>query len=470
VQTSRIAAIVGVVVALAAAFYWASPRDESRSAPAASPSAPEQPTGPVTFAVFPTIEDRFVTEPCSRIAGGGLFSLQAAMADVALATPGAIGVSFGDLTLAAGGIGRHVANYHYSEVFSKAGVSFVAAGEGELGLGVGFLREGLTRIDARMFLCANAVDDKGQRIMGGWQLAKSGGRGVMIVAVAADSLQAELVRRGSDVRLTPAQKAVDDARAEALAQAARAGLDVSVFALFVHGTEDEAAAIVEKTPGVTFAAAAHGSVLPTSEPRIVAGVPILYAGRGMRFGWVMFVPPDSRRLDPALLRVGARLLGKDGPGEALRFFREVARLRMYDDIEKTPGERAQDTRGAYVGASRCGDCHIEIAAQFATSAHARPSKAILSSPFVGSTSCAGCHQTGAYWTGGWKGPADTTSDLAGVSCEACHGPGEVHCATPKTGRMSKVALSRCYDCHLPDRTPEFDAEAAWKLSGHKFTK
>jgi hypothetical protein len=470
VQTSRIAAIVGVVVALAVAFYWASPRDESRSAPAAAQSAPEKPNGPVAFAVLPTIEDRFISEPCSRIPGGGLFSLQAAMADVALSAPGAIGVSFGDLTLAAGGIGRHVANYHYSEVLSKSGVSFVAAGEGELGLGVGFLREALTRLEGVKFLCANAVDEKGQRIMGGWQLAKSAGRGVMIVAVAADSMQAELARRGSDVRLTPAQKAVDDARAEALAQAARAGLDVSVFALFVHGTEDEAASIVEKTPGVTFAAAAHGPILPTSEPRTVGGVPILYAGRGMRFGWAMFVPPNSGPLDPAMLRVGGRLLAKDGPGEALRFFREVARVKMYEDVESTPGERAHDPRGAYVGASRCGDCHIEIAAQFAPSAHAKPSAAILASPFVGSTSCAGCHQTGAYWTGGWKGPADTKSDLAAVSCEACHGPGEVHCATPKTGRMSKVGMSRCYDCHLPDRAPDFDAEAAWKRSGHKFTR
>jgi hypothetical protein len=470
VQTSRIAAIVAVVVALAVAFYWASPRDETRPADSTPQAAAGEPTGPVAFAVFPTIEDRFVSEPCSRIPGGGLYSLSAAMADIALATPNAIGVSFGDLTLAEGGIGRRVANFHYTEVFSKSGVKFIAAGEGELGLGVTFLREGLTRIEEVKFLCANAVDEKGSRIMGGWQLARSGGRDVLIVAVAADSLQSELVRRGSDVRLTPAQKAVDDARAEALAQAARAGYHVGVFALFVHGTVDEAAAIVEKTPGVTFAAAAHGPVLPASEPRNVGGVPILYAGRGMRFSWAMFVPPDSGPLDPALGRIGARLLGKEGPGDSLRFFREVGRVKMYEDVESTPGDRLQDPRGAYVGASRCGDCHIEIAAQFAPSAHARPSAAILSSPFVGSTSCAGCHQTGPYSTGGWRGPADKTSDLAAVSCEACHGPGEIHAATPKARRMPKVGLSRCYDCHLPDRTPDFDAQALWKKSGHAFTR
>jgi hypothetical protein len=199
-------------------------------------------------------------------------------------------------------------------------------------------------------------------------------------------------------------------------------------------------------------------------------VPVLYGGRGMRFGWAVFVPPDSRPLEHALFRVGGRLLGKNGPGDALQFFREITRVKMFEDVDRTPGERLQDPRGAYVGARRCGDCHIEIAAQFAPSRHAQPSKAILASPFVGSTSCMGCHQTGPYSTGGWKGPADTASDLAAVSCESCHGPGEVHSATPKTARMAKVGLSRCYDCHLPDRSPDFDAEAAWKRSGHHFTK
>jgi len=470
VHTPRILAVVGVVVALAAAFYWASPREESKTSPAAAQAASAEASGPVVFAILPTIEDRFVSEPCSRIAGGGLFSLQAAMADVALSAPDAIGVSFGDLTLAEGGIGRHVAGYHYPEVFAKSGVRFVAAGEGELGLGVAFLREALTRVEGVTFLCANAVDGKGLRLTAGWQLAKSGGRGVVIVAVAADSMQADLARRGSDVRLSPAQKAVDDARTEALARAARAGVEVSVFALFVHGTVDEAAAIVAKTPGVTFAAAAHGPTLPQTEPRMVGDVPIHYVGRGMRFGCAMFVPPDSRPLDWAVFRVGSRLLGKNGPGDALQFFREVTRVKMFEEVERTPGERLQDPRGAYVGAPRCGDCHIEIAAQFAPSGHAKPSKVLLESQFVGSTSCMGCHQTGPYRTGGWKGPADKTSDLAAVSCESCHGPGEVHSATPKAAHMAKVGLSRCYDCHLPDRSPDFDAETAWKRSGHNFMK
>lgn len=471
-DNNRVVAIVGVVVALGLAFWWASPSHDASPAVRAAPQSPgAASTDVVAFAVFPTIEDRFVSEPCSRIPGGGLFSLHSALADVTQASPGTIGVSLGDLTLAEGGIGRAVATFHYNDVFPQTGIRFVAAGEGELGFGVDYVRSVLTRSGTIDFICANAVDANGLGIMRRWALAKCGSRGAVIVAVAADSLQAEIERRGSDVRLSPAQKAVEDAKAEGLAQAARTGFDVDVFALFVHGTVEEASAIVEKTPGVTFAVAAHGPVLPASAPVRVGSTPIYYAGRGMRFGWAIWAPPDDRPLDAASLRVGGRLLGKGSPyGDLLRFFRDASTQKIYDDVEATPGERLQDARGAYVGASRCGDCHIQIAAEFAASAHAKRSRTILESPFAGNTGCVNCHQTGPYARGGWKGPKDKTSDLAAVSCEACHGPGERHAAMPKTARMPKVGLSRCYDCHLPDRSVDFDAEAAWKRHGHKLVR
>jgi len=474
VQNLRALAVVGVVAALGAAYWWARPQPESETAgakPQVGAPAAKAPGGVVAFAVFPTIEDRYVSEPCSRVVGGGLSALAAAMADVELSNPGAIGVTFGDMTLAPGGLGRRVATYHYTEAFPSAGVRTVAAGEGELGLGATYVREALTRIQNVQFLCANAVDEKGLPVLGGWTVAKCGSRSALIVAVAGESLNAELKRRGSDIRLTDPQKAIDEAKAEALAKASRTGWDVGVFALFVHGTIDEAAALVAKTPGVTFAAAAHGAILPETEPRRVGNVPILYPGRGLRFGFAMFVPPDDQPLDWAHFRIGVRMTAKPSPcADALDFFRRVGSLRVYEDVDATPGDRVADPRGAYVGASRCGNCHIEMAAQFAASAHAKPSKPLLESPFVGTTNCMGCHQTGGGFAGGWKGPADKTSDLAAVSCEACHGPGEIHSATPKAAHMPKVGLARCTECHLPDRSIDFDAEATWKRMGHRLVR
>ncbi len=462
-------AVVVVVAALAAAFWWASPRQTDASSPTAPPPEAPAETYPVWFAMFPPVADRFVDEPCNRVGGAGFYSLGAAMKDLRKHDDGAIGVSLGDLTLAEGGVGKRVANFLYTTVFPKE-VTLVAAGEGELGTGVEMVRESLTRAGP-VFLCANAVDAKGQPLMRGFQLAKSGGRGVMIVAVAADSLQAELVRRGSDVRIAPAQKAVEQAHAEGLAQAARTNFQVDVFALIVHGTVEEAAAIVEKTPGVTFAVAAHGAVLPDAAPRVVNGAPIVYGGQGLRFYWALVVPPNGRAVEPELMRVGgfSMALGSEY-GEMLKYLREAKMPRFYDEANDTPGDRLRNPRGAYVGGARCSGCHVLVASEFAGSAHAKPPAALLASPFNGTTGCVNCHQTGPYATGGWKGPRDTTSDMAGVSCEACHGPGEIHAATPKTAKMPKVGLERCVACHLPDRDPDFDAAALWKRCGHKLLK
>jgi hypothetical protein len=234
---------------------------------------------------------------------------------------------------------------------------------------------------------------------------------------------------------------------------------------------DEAAAIVEKTPGVTFAAAAHGPALPDAAPRVVAGVPIVYGGQGLRFFWALIVPPDGRAVEPELHRVGGYSLAMgSGYGDALKYLREAKMPRFYDEAAETPGDRVRDPRGAYVGAARCGDCHVSAAAEFAGSAHAKPPTALLGSPFNGTTGCVNCHQTGPYSIGGWKGPKDRTSDMAGVSCEACHGPGEIHAATPKIRKMPKVGLDRCQACHLPDRDPDFDAAESWKRCGHKLVK
>jgi hypothetical protein len=117
----------------------------------------------------------------------------------------------------------------------------------------------------------------------------------------------------------PAQKAAADAYAAALQQAARTNFAVEIFALIVHGTVDEAAAIVEKTPGVSFAAAAHGSTLPDAAPRVVGGVPIVYGGQGLRFLWAVVVPPEGRAVEPTMMRVGGFSLSMGSDyGDALQ--------------------------------------------------------------------------------------------------------------------------------------------------------
>jgi hypothetical protein len=469
VQKLPLFAVVGVVAALAIVFWLTSTDAPPKpTGPGGSPAARPAPKGPVAFGIFPTTDDRFVSEPCNLVPGGGLSSAPAFMGEIQEHIPGAIAVLMGDLTLAEQGMGRQVSSYLASEVLPLTGGEnvIVIAGEGELALSTPFLRDGLTRAAGVKFLCANAADAKGYPLMSAWVLLKSNAHGVLVVGVAADSLQAEIVRRGGDVRLLPAAEAVAKARDEAQAQARLTGVDIDVFALCVHGTVDETAALVEKTPGVTLAAAAHGPVLPEATPRKVGGVPILYGGRGMRFAWRALLPAQGGAFETSLARLGRNYLHKPSPtASVLEGLDEQSRREIFDTVLKTPGDRLLDPRGAYVGGGRCADCHIAIAAEHAASTHGKPSKRVLDGPRGATTGCINCHVTAPFSEGGWRGPKDR-GDMAGVSCEACHGPGESHAAAPAKG-WGKVDFARCTACHLPDRSPGFDPQAAWKRGGHQ---
>jgi len=469
VQATRVVSVVGVLAALGAAFWWMAPAgapDKPVAPPLPPSAAAHAGTTPVVFGIVPTIDDRFGPEPCNRVLAGGLMSLAAFMGEIRERTPAAIGLALGDLTTAPGGMGRHAARHHYTTVFPHTGVEYVAAGEGELALGTVFVREMLTRIDGVKFVCANAADPEGRPLMSGFVLLRSGDRGVLLVAVVCESLQEDVRQSGSDVRILPAADAARRARAEGLEQAARLGETVDVSVLAVHGTVDEAAALIAAIPGFTIATAAHGAVMPDTEPRIAGGVPIFYGGRGLRFGWRVMLPPDGAEPVTSLARLGRQAFGKGAPyAEDIASFRDMSAKKLFPDVVATPGDRPPDPRGRYVGGARCSDCHQAEAAQHAASPHAKTVTAIVDSNFGASTGCIACHTTAPYRDSGWPGPPDH-SDLATVSCEECHGPGEQHAATRSKG-YGHVGLARCAECHLPDRSPGFDADAIWKRGGHR---
>jgi Cytochrome c554 and c-prime len=76
--------------------------------------------------------------------------------------------------------------------------------------------------------------------------------------------------------------------------------------------------------------------------------------------------------------------------------------------------RAEDAQ--YVGASKCKICHMNEYKVWETTKHAK-ALAALSAEEQKKPECLGCHVTGYSKT------AAEGADLAGVQCEACHGPG-----------------------------------------------
>jgi hypothetical protein len=460
---SRKRLVAVVVCALLAALLW-----WLWSAPPSPPGDDEppetEPETPVVVVLTATVNDRFVREPCNLVQGSGLFSVAALVKsteDMVASVP----ISMGDLTLAEGEPGRVTAEALLTQVLPMAKLAAICAGEGELGFGSEFVRQrlGMAR---QSLLCANAIDPAGRTLLRGWALLETGKSNVLVVSVAGESLREALAFRGSDVMIADPAAAASRALEEGRVRAEEIRRPVHTAVLLVHGTLDEAAAIIQAVPGFDVAAAAHGPVLPESAPRRVDGVPLYYCGQGLRFAWRVLVrgktgTGESHRLT----RIGGDLTRQDSPyREGLSSLAHRLKEEVFPRLVRTDEGRPTDPRGTYAHADACKECHRSQYERHRESQHARPTAVLARSAFAASTACLPCHVTAPYRVDGWMGPGDE-SDFGAISCEACHGPGGDH-VDVQDGSYGDVSFDVCYGCHLPDRSPGLDAETVWRHWGH----
>ena len=195
-----------------------------------------------------------------------------------------------------------------------------------------------------------------------------------------------------------------------------------------------------------------------------------------------------------------------------RFDFETARRRVLhnraDELAKLPrAEREKQLRRLcsgmgrelfnpdtpYVGSAACARCHPTASQALQDGFHAKAAQALATAAPAGTASwravgrtpphkrgvvglrkaeCLRCHVTGFGRPGGF--PAAVPDDplqhpMAGVGCEACHGPGKAHGDDPKAPRaIARLGgtcnecniLPICRQCHDGENSPEFDYKDA----------
>jgi len=105
----------------------------------------------------------------------------------------------------------------------------------------------------------------------------------------------------------------------------------------------------------------------------------------------------------------------------------------------------------YVSEKRCYMCHRSQAKQHESTVHAKSFKSLLDHSQDKNPKCLSCHTTGYGKPSGFM-DAKSTSDLAGVGCQACHGPGSAHVeeGLSKEQRLQtidKTTTDTCIKCH-----------------------
>jgi hypothetical protein len=115
-------------------------------------------------------------------------------------------------------------------------------------------------------------------------------------------------------------------------------------------------------------------------------------------------------------------------------------------------EEVERPKPEYVGAGKCKVCHLVVFNSWSKTSHASALSS-LKPEEKGNQHCLRCHTTG-YGQSRYE-PRPGLSNLAGVQCEACHGPGSLYSRssvmrnTELSGAfgLASIDSSTCTACH-----------------------
>jgi nitrate/TMAO reductase-like tetraheme cytochrome c subunit len=120
-------------------------------------------------------------------------------------------------------------------------------------------------------------------------------------------------------------------------------------------------------------------------------------------------------------------------------------------INRPENAIAGPANNKYVSEKRCYMCHRAQAKQHENTAHAKTFKRLLDNGQDKNPKCLPCHTVGYGKPSGFM-DVKSTPDLAGVGCQACHGPGSAHIeeGLSKEQKRQTIELTTsdaCVKCH-----------------------
>jgi hypothetical protein len=406
------------------------------------------------------LKGRLFPPSCASIQLGGLERIESAIHAGATGVPFAMALDTGDMTASPGEAGA-LELQEALIVLMECGVAVSAVGEKDLMLGLDRWRAVKNQFAGGMaVICANLTDDRGIALVPPAALLPTGGRRVLCVATLSPSFEPELRKAGVEVKIGDPAESVRTALESAPAH--------DFVILISHAPREESERLHASLSEVDLTITAHAGEHPSLEPDSVDGRPLLNGGEGWRYlSRIIFrgQPDEEELVDFEARAIGENLSRSSLHEMHLSVLRNE--LRKKGVLARSYAESAArwpEGAPVYVGEQACVRCHAEEHASWATveDPHASSLTSLKDRRLHRVPQCLQCHATGTGMPGGYVPPA---KELAGVSCEACHGPASAHVDSEGSTPLLDARAS-CARCHTPERSPGFDFEKAWEAVGH----
>ncbi len=344
-----------------------------------------------------------------------------------------------------------------AKLMTRLGYAASGVGERELLSGHDFFRQ-LVAEAGFTFVSTNLVRDADRTPwLAPQMLLESGGIRIGVLAVTRHNpaLRVALPDGGAVVTTDPVS-----AVAARVAQL-RASRDL-VVVLATLPLED-ARLLARRVTGIDLILGTHGGRV-TDEPVIEGMTSIVYAGdEGKYVAEVALYRGESGpvSVESRIASLGASVGSDESMGAAV-----IEAMARAQDAERTAraAPAAGEGKPTFLGSGACSACHAQILEEFAQSEHARAYATLTRKGATPQANCIPCHVTGHGQAGGFA-DLRATPHLAGVGCEACHGPGATHVAEPQRP-YGKITLSTCTACHTAEMDPTFNFYEDRQLVGH----
>ena len=206
----------------------------------------------------------------------------------------------------------------------------------------------------------------------------------------------------------------------------------------------------------------------TPEPRTINGVYIVQPGpEGQHIGNLVIGLDQNNRIKTADNRIvaldGSISDQQDDIQTVLDSY--FACLESFKDVLLDIDPTNPPEGGSYTGYSVCRQCHPDQHDQWNTTSHAEAFASLKGRSQDYNPECIPCHTTGFGYTGGFVMP-DLTSEMSGVQCEMCHGPGAEHSENPILPLKTITEETCTKSCHTIEQSPEFDYPAYYLIVNH----